>query len=92
MVSVSLIDYIGQMEDGVAVILSLLLEDITYEMVYWFNPSDDFRIIIEDKFYEHYPDVKNLNEYKYLVHLLYHIDTEVLPSRDEIFKEFLWTE
>jgi hypothetical protein len=89
MLSVSLIDYIGQIEDGVAVILSLLILDKKYEIIYWFNPKNDFRITIEDEFYKDYPKVKNIYEYENLIDLLYHIDTQVLPPREDIFKEFL---
>jgi len=88
MVSISIIDYIGKIEDGVAVILSLLLNDVRYELIYWFNESGDFRINIENKFYDDYPKIDNIYNYEYLIDLLFHIDTEVLPSREEIFKEF----
>ncbi|NPV12836.1 MAG: hypothetical protein HPY57_13775 [Ignavibacteria bacterium] len=89
MISVSLIDYIGKIEDGVAVLLSLMIKDNNYELVYWFNPNNKFRITIEDKFYIDFPKVKNIYEYEYLIDLLYHIDTQLLPPREEIFKEFL---
>ena len=93
MISISLIDYIGIMPseegDGVAVLLSLVIKENTYELVYWFNPDNKFRIVIEDKFYQNFPNVKNIYDYEYLIDLLYHIDTQVLPSREEIFKEFL---
>jgi len=89
MINVSLIDYIGEIDGGVAVILSLLLNKEPYEIIYWFNPKNDFRITIEEKFYEHFPDVKDIYDYEYLVDLLFHIDTEVLPKREDIFKEFL---
>jgi len=89
MISVSVVDYIGKIDEGVAVILSLLIDDITYEIIYWFTPTNDFRITIEQKFYDHYPTVKDIYEYEYLIDLLYHIDTEILPPREDIFKEFL---
>lgn len=88
MINVSLVDYVGRIDDGVAVILSLNMNDKLYEIVYWFNKYKSFRINIEDKFYQDFPKVKDIYEYKYLVDLLYHIDTEVLPSREDIFKEF----
>ena len=88
-ISVSLIDYIGKIDGGVGVILSLMLLDIQYEIVYWFNPKNDFRLTIEQKFYDNYPQIVDIYHYEYLIDLLYHIDTEVLPSREEIFKEFL---
>ena len=89
MINVSLIDYIGEIDGGVAVILSLLLNTEPYEIIYQFNQKNDFRITIEEKFYQHFPDVKDIYDYEYLIDLLYHIDNEVLPSREDIFKEFI---
>lgn len=88
--SISLIDYIGKIDDGVAVLLSLLINENTYQVIYWFNPKNEFRIVIEEKFYEDFPKIKNIYEYEYLIDLIYHIDTKVLPPREEIFKEFLY--
>lgn len=87
-ISISLVDYIGRIEDGVATILSLILDNETYEIIYWFNPKNEYRIRIEEKFYKKYK-IKDLYSYEYLIDLLYHIDTNILPNRDEIFKEFL---
>jgi hypothetical protein len=89
MISVSLIDYIGVVENGVGVILSLVLIDKQYEIIYWFDQQNNFTITIEDSFYEDFPKVKNIYEYEYLIDLLFHIDTEVLPPREDIFNEFL---
>ena len=87
-ISVSLIDYIGQLEDGVAVILSLELNNQVYEMMYWFDQGSKKRVTIEEKFYHHYPQIRDIMEYEYLIDLLYHIDTKILPDKEEIFKEF----
>ena len=88
-ISVSLVDYIGLVENGVAVILSLIILDKQYEIIYWFDQQNNFTITIEDSFYQDYPKVKNIYDYEYLIDLLYHIDTEVLPPREDIFNEFL---
>ena len=69
-------------------ILSLFLYEKTYEIIYWINPKNEFRINIEDNFYNDFPSIKNIYNYEYLIDLLYHIDTEVLPQRNVIFKEF----
>ena len=37
MVSVSVVDYIGKIKDGVAVLLSLNIDDNIFEMIFWFN-------------------------------------------------------
>jgi len=92
MISITIIDYIGVLEseygNGVAVILSLLLNDKQYEMIYWFNNHNDFTISLDDNFFIDYPNIKNIYEYEYLIDLIFHIDTYVLPPREEIFKEF----
>lgn len=86
--SISLVDYIGRIEDGVAVILSLELNRQIYELMYWFNSGSKKRVTIEEKFYHHYPEVRDIMEYEYLIDLLYHVDTEILPDKKDIFKEF----
>jgi len=88
-ISVSLIDYIGEFDGGVGVILSLNLNDELYEMLYWFNPQNKRLFLIEDKFYQHFPEIRDIQEYEYFIDLLYHIDTEILPDKQEIFNEFL---
>lgn len=92
MTSITIIDYIGVLEskygDGVAVILSLLINDKHYEMIYWFNNKNYFTISLDDNFYLDYPHITNIYDYEYLIDLIYHIDTCVLPAREEIYKEF----
>ena len=87
-ISVSLIDYIGVMGDGIAVILSLVIDDISYEMVYWFDEKSKKIVKIEEKFYHNYPKIRDIMEYEYLIDLLYYVDIELLPSKEEIFAEF----
>jgi len=87
-ISVSIIDYVGKMEDGIGVILSLIIYEIQYELIYWFNKNGKRVLKIEDKFYQHYPQIRDIYEYEYFIDLLYHIDEKLLPPKDEIFEEF----
>jgi len=87
-ISVSLIDYIGKIENGIGVILSLLINDVNYEIIYWFDKDNNRSIKIEDKFYKHFPEIRDIYEYEYLIDLYYHIDTNILPNRNDIYKEF----
>lgn len=87
-ISVSLVDYIGRIDNGVGVILSIVLNDVPYEMVYWFDQESGKRIKIEEKFYDDYPQIINIYDYEYLIDLLYYIDTELLPDKKEIFDNF----
>jgi hypothetical protein len=88
-ISVSLIDYIGQVENGIAVLLSLMILEKQYEIIYWFDQNNNFTITLEDSFYKNFPKIKNIYEYEYLIDLIYYIDTQILPEKCEIFKEFL---
>jgi len=87
-INVSIIDYIGRIDNGIAVILSLQINSENYEMIYWFDKGKDKSLKIEEKFYQHYPEIGDIYDYEYLIDLLYHIDTKVLPDKEEIFKEF----
>jgi hypothetical protein len=88
MITISIIDFIGIVDDGVGVILSLLIDEKSYEIIYWFNKNNDYRLVIEDKFYKNYPHVKNIYDYEYFSDLIKYIDNKVLPKREEIWKEF----
>jgi hypothetical protein len=86
---VSLIDYIGKVENGVAMLFSLSIHDKIYEMIYWINPDGLYTVEIEDDFYKDYPNIENINNYEYLPDLLYYIHVEILPDCKEIFNQFL---
>ena len=87
-INISLIDYIGKIDNGVAVILSLSIDDNLYEMIYWFDNENNRSIKIEEKFYHHYPEIRDIYEYEYLIDLLYYVDMKLLPPKEEIFAEF----
>ena len=85
--SISLVDYIGKIENGVAVILSLMIDDKPYEIIYWFNREKKYTFTIEPSFYEDYP-IGDIEKNQYFPELLNYIDTEILPDTEEIFKTF----
>ncbi|MCK9445828.1 hypothetical protein M0Q50_02930 [bacterium] len=87
-ISISLVDFIGRIDDGVATILSMMINDKNYELMYWFNKNDNYRIVIDDKFYEDFPSVKDIYEFEYLKDLIIYIDKKVLPTRTDIWTEF----
>ena len=86
-ISISIIDWIGPLEDGVGVILSLNLRNELYEIIYWFNKLGDYRFVIQDDFLEKYK-IKDIYKYKYFPDIVAHIDKIVLPDREKIWKEF----
>lgn len=85
---ISVIDYIGEINNGIAVILSMRIEDNIYEMTYWFDKDDNYLMSIDDNFLHNY-NLKDIYEYKNYKTLAYYIHNYVLDNKEEIFKEFL---
>lgn len=85
---ISIIDYIGKINDGVAVLLSMNINDNIYELVYWFDPENNYILTADKKFLQDY-EINNIYEYKNFNKLLYFIHNFVLYNKEEIFKEFL---
>jgi len=85
---ISVIDYIGEINGGVAVLLSMKVKEKIYEIAYWFDKENNYRISADDSFLQDY-NIKDIYEYKDYKKLAYYIHTFVLDNKDEIFKEFL---
>lgn len=85
---ISIIDYIGEINDGVAVLLSIKVREKIYQLLYWFNKDDNYIMSIDENFLRDY-NVKNIYEYKNYKKLAYYIHTFILDNKEEIFKEFL---
>jgi hypothetical protein len=85
---ISIIDYIGEINDGVAVLLSIKVREKIYQLLYWFNRDDNYIMSIDENFLRDYK-IKNIYEYKNYKKLAYYIHTFILDNKEEIFKEFL---
>jgi hypothetical protein len=88
---ISIIDYIGEINDGVAIILSLKVKEKIYQLIYWFNKEDNYIMSIDENFLHDY-NIKTIYEYKNYKKLAYYIHTFILNNKEEIFKEFLQEE
>ena len=86
-ISVSVIDYIGKMEDGVALLLSVMIFDQLYEIAYWFNQKGQVRIVPEDKMLKKL-EVESIYDYEHLEDLIVVIHTNI-PNVDKILDEFI---
>ena len=64
-ISVSIIDYLGKVEDGVGLLLSIVAEEESYELGYWFNKDGLFRLVPEPKLLEKL-NISDIYEYKYI--------------------------
>ena len=85
---ISIIDYIGEIDNGVAVLLSMKVNDKIYEIGYWFDKDNHYRMSTDSNFLKDY-NVNSIYDYKNYKTLAYYIHTFVLTNKEEIFKEFL---
>ena len=86
-VTVSIIDYLGKIENGVGLLLSIVAGETTYEVGYWFNKEGSFRITPEPKLLKTL-GVEDIYEYQYVNELIFFIHSN-LPDTDKILEEFL---
>ena len=85
---ISVIDYIGEINNGVAVLLSMKVKETIYEIGYWFDKENNYIISADDNFLKDY-NVESIYDYKNYKSIAYYIHTFVLDNKEEIFKEFL---
>lgn len=85
---ISIIDYIGEINNGVAVLLSLKISEKIYQIAYWFDKEDNYMMSADSNFLDDF-NIKSIYEYKKYKNLAYYIHTFILNNKDEIFKEFL---
>lgn len=89
MVSIGLVDYMGKIEDGVGMILSLIIGEKNYEIMYWFNRDNKYRLVIEDSFYSDNVNIKDIYRYKHTPELISYINNVIIKDKEVVFNEFL---
>lgn len=86
MVSISIIDFLGKVKDGVGVVMSLNIDDNIYQMVFWFNKECKYVLTVEDKLLG-VLNIKTIYEYEHINELLEKIFL-ALPPVKEMFEKF----
>lgn len=86
-ITISIIDYLGKMNDGVGLLLSLVADDKSYEIAYWYNKEGQVRIVPEPKLLN-LLGVDDIYDYKYINELIYFIHNNI-KNPDDILNEFL---
>jgi hypothetical protein len=86
-ISISIIDYLGKIENGVGLLLSLVTGDISYEIGYWFNKDGQIRLIPEPRLLQKL-GVDDIYQYKYINEFVYFIHNSI-PDTNKILDEFL---
>ncbi|MFA5585505.1 MAG: hypothetical protein WDA02_03050 [Saccharofermentanales bacterium] len=85
--TLSIIDYIGKMENGVSLLLNLVYDNISYEIGYWFDKDGNIKIVPENKLLDNL-GVSNIYEYDKINELIYFIHNNI-PNKIEILNKFL---
>jgi len=86
MVSISIVDYIGKVKDGVAILLSLNIDDNIYQMVFWFNKESRYVLNVDDDLLK-LLGVEKIYDYEHLNDILEKI-FKILPPVKDIFNKF----
>lgn len=86
MISVSIIDYIGKIKNGVAILISLNVNDIIYELVFWFDKKFHYTLTVDEKLMKDL-NLESIYDYPYINELIDLIFKE-LPPVNSIFKTY----
>lgn len=84
---ISIVNYIGKVDNGIAVDLSLKIRDELFSMIYWFDKNDNYKMSVEQKFLEKY-NLNSIYEYKNYKRLAYYIHNFVIKEKEQLFKDF----
>ncbi len=84
---ISIINYIGKVDNGIAIDLSLKVKSELYNMIFWFDKNDNYKMSIEEKFLKKY-NINNIYEYKNYKRLAYYIHTFILTDKEKLFIDF----
>jgi len=87
LLSISVIDYLGQIGNGVGILLNMVADETTYEIAYWFNEEGHIKIVPEERLLEklNIDDIYKYDKINELIHFIHNS----LPDTDKILKEFL---
>jgi hypothetical protein len=86
-ISVSIIDYLGKIEDGVGILMCIVSNNETYELGYWFNKEGHIRIVPEQKLLDKL-NISDIYKYDKINEFIYFIHNN-LKDPDKILNEFL---
>jgi hypothetical protein len=86
MLSVSVVDYIGKIKDGLAILMSLNVDDKIYELIFWFNRTLNYTLTVDEKLLTDL-GLDSIYDYPHTDKLIDLIFKSLPPVKD-LFKEF----
>jgi hypothetical protein len=84
---ISIIDYIGKVNDGIGVLFSWIIYEKYYEFIFWFDKENNYKIFTDNDLNE-ILKVNDIHEWKYIDNLIIYLNSILLP-KEEILKKFL---
>lgn len=84
--NISVIDYIGVVNDGISVLLSWNIDDKFYELIFWFNKKNEYSIYVTDDLLKRL-GVDDIYKWDQLKNFIIYVNA-VLPPKEKIYKEF----
>lgn len=85
-VSISVIDLMGKIKNGVAILFSLRIKDKIYELIYWFDNKDNFRIVIDQDFLKDF-NLNDIYDYENLYLLVKFIEKNI-PDKNGLLSKY----
>ena len=86
-IQTSVVDYLGEVNGGVSISISLTMYDYSFEGVYWIHPDQYHTLELDLNFLKLF-GVEKTEDLKFLKELIEDLNGTI-PDREEIFKEFL---
>ncbi len=84
---ISIVNYIGKVDNGVAIDISLKIKDEIYHLIYWFDKHDNYQMTAEEKFLKKYK-LSSIYEYKQYKKLAYYIHNYIIKDKERLLKDF----
>jgi len=81
-VSLSVIDLMGKLNEGIGILFSLKIKDKIYELIYWFDNDNNFRLVVDQDFLVDF-QLNDIYDYDNLPHLVRFIESNI-PNKDEL--------
>ena len=85
-VSLSIVDIMGNLDNGLGILYSLRIKDTVYEMVYWFDNDGGYRLVTGSDFLTDF-NLNSVYEYKKLPQLIKYLDDQI-PNKEMLMKQY----
>jgi len=85
--NISIVDYIGNINGGIAILLSWIIDDEYFEFVFWFNRKNDYKVYSEKNLTDKLQVVGDIHNWCQIENFIVYVNS-IIPPKEEIFNEF----